>query len=397
MERWFPLSKILSLEYIPISLEIGTAWHLIQWLEHLDIVRICLLPCRIIVYIRESEGIIVRILIREKLAIDKKPLDPGMSDPSRISTREYTRPDVWFRCSDTRLDEIKHIEGPVLELVDTEKIKLRPLILVYIVWMIRMTKEDDWSVRESHDMFGLVVFVCADCELLQEWTDDRGGDFFVCATEDRTGEIWSGFRYPHGLHSVRFRLSSSHRTTKKTDLGWIRVKCPLFWMRDIFCHRVEICGIHSRWLFFRPIRHPRKTRSIICEVVRQKIIHTMWSTLERFSYCLDKYTHESDEIGYPSEKEKRDPYRTRDCESRHSSDDIFHFFCHIFDGKGANFASDFFRLFVVIFVIFSLLLREFVSFDELWEREIHREYVMIDGSGVFDFRFLWPLLHDLEE
>ena len=65
-------------------------------------------------------------------------------------------------------------------------------------------------------------------------------------------------------------------------------------------------------------------------------------------------------------------------------------------GKGANFASRFFRLFLRIFFLFSVLFREFVLFDELWDREVHREYVMIDGSGVFDFRLFGPLLHDLE-
>lgn len=91
--------------------------------------------------------------------------------------------------------------------------------------------------------------------------------------------------------------------------------------------------------------------------------------------------------------------RIRICDDEFcdSSDDVFDVFCHVLKGKGAIFSSRFFRLFLRIFIIFSLLFREFVSFDKLRDWEIHREYVMIDGSGVLDLRFLGPLFDDLEE
>ena len=50
-----------------------------------------------------------------------------------------------------------------------------------------------------------------------------------------------------------------------------------------------------------------------------------------------------------------------------------------------------------IFLILVLLcFRELFFFDELWRPEIHCENI-VHLSGVFDFRFLGPFLHDLEE
>ena len=140
-----------------------------QILQTSDVVR--LLPQQRLVVrdLRLDEGIILRILVRIENAIDKQPLEISMARPAWVQrvVCPLRKP---VRAAHTGVDLLDPFLAELRRFVDEDHVILRALILVEVVVLCAVAERDAAAVRETEDLFRLVV-LCKSLQLRPQLVD----------------------------------------------------------------------------------------------------------------------------------------------------------------------------------------------------------------------------------
>ena len=140
-----------------------------QILQTSDVVRLLPQQCLVVRYLRLDEGIILRVLVRIENAIDEQPLKIAVARPTGVQcvVCPLRKP---VRAAHAGINLLDPFLAELRRFVNEDHVIFRALILVEVVVLCAVAERDAAAVRETEDLFRLVV-LCKSLQLRPQLVD----------------------------------------------------------------------------------------------------------------------------------------------------------------------------------------------------------------------------------